>query len=240
MNFVQKRPIVSVIVVIAIVAAIWLGLQAIAQEEPAESLQHLKVAIGWGGALLIGLLGLTVIYRMFTGTIDLSQLVSEPSGDASMSRFQLLVFTFVVAISFLLITVAKDQIADIPNTVLALLGISAGSYVVSKGIQKDITLAQMQASVNVSPGVLNASPGQSVTFTASATGPGDLTYLWQRINAGQTSPVDLPGETNSSLTFSAALQDDGARFQCIVSSASGETTSSPSTLHVQAAEAARG
>ena len=43
-----------------------------------------------------------------------------------MSRFQFLVFTFVVAISFILITVSNNQLKfpDIPPTVLALLGLS--------------------------------------------------------------------------------------------------------------------
>jgi hypothetical protein len=196
-------------------------------------MSYLKVAIGWGAAILIGLLGLAVVYRMFNGTIDLTQLVSEPSGEASMSRFQFLVFTFVIATSFILITVSDGKFPDLPPNVLALLGISAGSYVVSKGIQKDITLAQMPPSINITPDAVTVSPGQSVTFSASATGPGDLTYQWQRLNPGQTTPTDLLRETNNSLTLTATLQDDGAKFQCKVSTSSGETTSSPSTLRVQ-------
>ena len=47
----------------------------------------------------IGLLGLTILVWIWQGKIDLSQLISEPNGSASMSRFQLLIFTFVIAIS---------------------------------------------------------------------------------------------------------------------------------------------
>jgi hypothetical protein len=72
------------------------------------SLQNLGVAVGWGGSFLIGLLGLVVVYRMFDGSIDLTRLISEPTGEASMSRFQLLIFTFVIGMSLLLITVSHS------------------------------------------------------------------------------------------------------------------------------------
>ena len=199
------------------------------------SMEDLKVAVGWGGALLVGSLGLAVVYRMFTGTINLTQLISEPTGDASMSRFQLLVFTFVIAISFILITVSNNQptFPEIPPTVLALLGISAGSYVISKGIQKDITLAQTPPAISVSPDSINAVPGQSVTFTASATGTGNLTYQWQRISPGQPVAVDIPGQQQQSLKLIASLAYDRNEFQCKVSADSGEATSAPVTLYVQ-------
>jgi hypothetical protein len=141
----------------------------------------------------------------------------------------------VIAISFILITVSNKQptFPEIPPTVLALLGISAGSYVISKGIQKDITLAQMPPAISVSPDSITAVPGQSVTFTASATGAGDLTYQWQRLSPGQQVAVDMPGQEQQSLKLTANMAFDGNEFQCKVSSNSGEATSTPVTLHVQ-------
>ena len=75
---------------------------------------------------------------MATGKINLEKLISEADGTASMSRFQLLVFTLVIAMSLFLVIVGKTPLAfpDIPPEILALLGISGGSYVISKGIQK--------------------------------------------------------------------------------------------------------
>ncbi len=86
---------------------------------------------------LLGFLGLIVVYLILRGRIDLSKLISEPNGDASLSRFQFLLFTFVIAMSFFLIVVSKDPpvFPEIPVEILALLGISGGSYVISKGIQ---------------------------------------------------------------------------------------------------------
>lgn len=98
----------------------------------------LWIAVGWVALALVALLGLTIIYKIWTGNIDLSRLISEPTGDASMSRFQLLIFTFVVALGLLLVIVSGDKPAFpevIPGSVLTLLGISASSYLVSKGIQ---------------------------------------------------------------------------------------------------------
>lgn len=84
----------------------------------------------------IGLLALTILVLIWTGRIDLCHLISEANGSASMSRFQLLIFSFVVAISlFYLVEKNKDaKFPDIPTGVLTLLGISASTYAVGKGI----------------------------------------------------------------------------------------------------------
>lgn len=87
------------------------------------------------GYVFVGLLGLLVLYRILTKGIDLSYLISESDGQASMSRFQLLVFTFVVAFSLLrIIESHPDKFPDIPSGILTLLGISASTYAVGKGI----------------------------------------------------------------------------------------------------------
>lgn len=107
----------------------------------------LALVIGWMLAVFIGLLGLNILWLIVTGKIDLSNLISEPSGHASLARFQFLVFTFVIALSLFLIIVAKTSPGfpdTIPGGILALLGISGGSYVVAKGIQttKEVGITQ--------------------------------------------------------------------------------------------------
>ena len=94
--------------------------------------------IGWILAIFVGALALTILFLIWTGRIDLTRLISEANGDASLSRFQFLVFTFVIAMSFFYIVVAQRPPGfpdPIPAGVFALLGISGGSYVISKGIQ---------------------------------------------------------------------------------------------------------
>jgi hypothetical protein len=65
---------------------------------------------------------------------DLSRLICEPDGKASVSRLQLLIFTFVVAGLFLVLSLERGEFVEVPNGVLGLLGISGGGFLVSKGI----------------------------------------------------------------------------------------------------------
>jgi hypothetical protein len=109
----------------------------------------LELVIGYLVCVVIGLFALAILWLIFTDKINLNLLISEKSGEASMSRFQLLIFTFVIGLSFFLIVVssaglhsggvaqgaAKPGLPDVPGGVLALLGISATSYTVSKAIQ---------------------------------------------------------------------------------------------------------
>jgi len=98
---------------------------------------NVTAAVTWVALSFMALLGGAIIWFIFTGKIDLTRLISEPTGDASMSRFQLLIFTFVIALSMFLIIASSTEpgFPEIPGGVLTLLGISATSYLVSKGIQ---------------------------------------------------------------------------------------------------------
>jgi len=97
----------------------------------------LGLVIGWLLTAIIALLALKILIKVFRDEIDLEFLISDENGDASLSRFQFLVFTFVVAMSLFYLIVIKSppDYPAIPNQILALLGISGGSYVLSKGIQ---------------------------------------------------------------------------------------------------------
>ena len=90
---------------------------------------------GYGVCLFFGWLAFILLLKISRDEIDLSKLVSEANGDASMSRFQLLVFTMIVAFSFFMIVVKTWTLPQIPDSILTLLGISASTYAVSKGIQ---------------------------------------------------------------------------------------------------------
>ena len=77
-----------------------------------------------------------VLWAILNSRIDLSQLISEEGGKASMARFQFLIVSLVVSLSFLVITLEKGAFPSVSAPVLWLLGISAGSYVIAKGIQR--------------------------------------------------------------------------------------------------------
>jgi len=88
-------------------------------------------------ALIVIIMGAAAVtlWLIATGDINIKNVLEEPDSDkASLSRFQFLIFTFVVAGLFLLLSIESGTFVAVPNSVLMLLGISAGSYVVSKGI----------------------------------------------------------------------------------------------------------
>lgn len=184
--------IVLVCVVMAVVAA-WLFIH------PADNSALVSAMAGvfiLAAVLALSSLAALLIYLMAAGKIDLKYLIAGPDGDASLSRFQMLLFTFVIAALYFLyalytlLTIKNGQPASvcpptapdllktlgslndaikassdagkltdatvavkgatsalmaacsnsytlptIPDSVLYLLGISGGSYLLSKGIE---------------------------------------------------------------------------------------------------------
>jgi len=103
--------------------------------------EFLVLVTGYAGVVIVAGFAVAVLVQIFKGNIDLAKLVSEADGTASMSRFQFLVFTFVIGFSLILMVVASmgtadPQLPEVPGGVMALLGISGGTYAVSKGIHK--------------------------------------------------------------------------------------------------------
>ncbi|MBZ5607153.1 MAG: hypothetical protein LAP38_02760 [Acidobacteriia bacterium] len=123
-------PIVSLLLSLVAVLIVYFTV-------PGDAMDRLKVVTGYVILILVFFFGLMVLIGMARGTIDLKYLISEPTGHASVSRFQLLIFTFVIGLSiFLIIAGTKPpKFPAIPADVLTLLGISASTYAVSKGIQ---------------------------------------------------------------------------------------------------------
>src|SRR5271157_1079730 len=162
-------------------------------------LQILTLICGYLICLLIGVLGLLVLREIYLGNIDLSRLISEPTGDASMSRFQFLVFTFVIAFSLFLVVVATlppgatpggPHFPDVPATVLTLLGISGSSYLVSKGIQfsdpAGIADRSTDTMITIAPKKVLVRYEQAQQFSVEVAGEPSPTLKWQVI-AGEGS-----------------------------------------------------
>src|SRR4051812_8434261 len=84
-------------------------------------------------AFLAALEGL-ILWKMASNRLDLGMLLSNGQGGASLSRFQLLVFTFVIAASFVYLTAKNGTIPTMNAGVLVLLGISGATYAVGKSL----------------------------------------------------------------------------------------------------------
>jgi hypothetical protein len=145
-------------------------------------MQTLTLIIGYLLCFLVGVLGTLVLWNIAIGKIDLSRLISEPNGDASMARFQFLVFTVVIALSLFLVIVSAKQPAfpAIPGGVLSLLGISGSSYLVGKAIQftDPAGVADRSIDVIISPARVVVNYGQTQQFKAEAPRKPGSTVKW--------------------------------------------------------------
>jgi len=159
-------------------------------------MQTLLLIVGYLICGLVGLIGIAVLWQIYDGSIDLSRLISEPNGDASMSRFQFLVFTFVIALSLFLVIAAgkngdgKPAFPDsIPGGILTLLGISGSSYAVGKAIQfsDPAGVEDRPVTVTVSPATATLKYGQKQQFAAEVARKPDAKIKWEII-AGPTNP----------------------------------------------------
>ena len=155
------------------------------QAQVNSSNQTLALVIGYVLCALVGIAGLIVLWKMADGTINLARLISEPNGDASMSRFQFLIFTFVIALSLFLVIVYTKGFPTIPGTVLSLLGISSSSYLVSKGITfSDPNAVQDRAlEVIITPSTASLRVGQTQQFKAEVPRKPGATLQWE-VTAG--------------------------------------------------------
>ena len=118
-----------------------------------QPLMFLELLAGYVICGLVAVIGFVVVWKIATGKMDISTLLCEKdatgagSCQASMARFQLLIFIFVIALSFFLVVISnikiiqaspgdrRSELPEVPHGVLALLGISASSYAVGKAIQ---------------------------------------------------------------------------------------------------------
>ena len=73
------------------------------------SMYTLMVLVGYTLLILIGWLAAIVILKIQRDQIDLTYVLSENDGGASMSRFQLMIFTFVISLSFFLVIVGNGE-----------------------------------------------------------------------------------------------------------------------------------
>ena len=95
-------------------------------------------------SIIVLCIAFIVLWKIWTDEISLKGLLTEiPApgaavGDAkaSLSRFQMLIFTFVIAGLFMMLSIEAHGFVEIPQNTLILLGISGGTYVVSKGVGK--------------------------------------------------------------------------------------------------------
>lgn len=136
----QKNDFQSIVAVILMLAVI-VGLSALALGNDVVAADIALIGFIAIATILVAF-ATVVLWQVITGELSLNSLIAEPedvaksgdAGKASLSRFQLLIFTFVIAGLFLMLSIENGGFVDIPTNVLGLLGISGGSFVVSKAV----------------------------------------------------------------------------------------------------------
>lgn len=137
---------------------------AMAASTNMHRVDYLLIPLGVAFMVIMGLLCVMLLIKMWKNEIDLSSLLEEANGQASMSRFQLLIFTLVVAVGVFLSILHTMTLPNIPNSILTLLGISASTYAAGKGI-----------SFSRPEGVLRQSaPPPAAPATPAVARPGDV------------------------------------------------------------------
>ena len=121
-----------------------------------QEVYALMLGVGWILAIFVAALGLLVLWKILTDKIKLDGLLDEPAAlgqpaKASLARFQFLVFTFVIAMTLFLVIISKGPgfPETIPGEIFALLGISGGSFLVSKGITSNDKQNTLQANLKI-------------------------------------------------------------------------------------------
>lgn len=138
---------------------------------PDPNFHLLALVMGWTVTILIAAFALGIIYKMIKGDINLQYLIAGADGDASLSRFQFLIFTFVIAMGLFLIILSVNPPAfptTIPGGILALLGISGGSYVTSKAVGANATKPAAAETTVVFP---PPQPSSGTTVIVPPSGP---------------------------------------------------------------------
>jgi Immunoglobulin domain/Putative Ig domain/Ig-like domain CHU_C associated/Bacterial Ig domain len=100
-----------------------------------------------------------------------------------------------------------------------------GQSPVKKAITITISTVPLPV-ITLQPGNQTICSGLPDSFLIAATGTGTLSYQWQKNN------VNVPGETNNVIKFSAVSANDSGSYVCIVSNAGGSKPSNPAKLMV--------
>ncbi len=116
---------------------------------------------------------------------------------------------------------------------------SGGSYpltiTASNGVNPDatqaFTLSTREAPlVTTDPSPRTANVGDTVTFTAAASGFPAPAVQWQRSTNGGASFSDIAGATGNGHSFTVASGDSGNRYRAVYTNAVGSATSAAATL----------
>ena len=152
-----SAPSIPNLIVIMIILAVICGIAGYALYKGARPDDIALIGFTAFGSVIL-LFAAAVVWQLVREDA-LSGIVLEPGGDrkASLSRFQMLVFTFVVAGLFLMLSIEAGSFVDIPASVLGLIGLSGGTFVVSKGVTTSVEVQKIKGETETDLARINAN-----------------------------------------------------------------------------------
>lgn len=108
---------------------------------------------------------------------------------------------------------------------------NAGGTTTSKTVTLNVVADANAPSITVQPAPQSELTGGRVTFSVTATGPGTLSYQWQKNN------VDIPNAHDPDLILAGLDSNSAGSYRVAVTNASGTVYSDPASLTVLASDA---
>lgn len=92
--------------------------------------------------------------------------------------------------------------------------------------------ADLAPKITLNPVSQTVASGQTVTFTADASGSPTPTVQWQSRRSGEINFVDITGATAKTLTFTTTLKQSGNQYRAVFSNSLGKAATNAATLTV--------
>ena len=95
-----------------------------------------------------------------------------------------------------------------------------------------VTPPPVNIIITTNPSSATVAVGSTATFSAAATGTPAPTVQWQQSANAGLSFSDIAGATSATLSFTAALAQNGYQYRAVFSNSSGSVSSTAATLTV--------
>ncbi len=115
------------------------------------------------------------------------------------------------------------------------LSLTANNGVNPNGTQSFTLTVNQAPAVTLNPSNQTVNSGNSVSFSAAASGFPAPTVQWQRSTDGGGSFSNIAGATSTTYTFTAASADNGNKYRAVFTNSTGSATSTAATLTVNTA-----
>jgi uncharacterized repeat protein (TIGR03803 family) len=115
-----------------------------------------------------------------------------------------------------------------------LFGTTSSGGPAGGGTVYELTSALSSPSVVTQPASQNTSPGQTVAFTAAATGNPTPTVQWQLSTDGGATFADIAGATSTTYSFIVAAGESGYEYRAVFINTQGSATTLAATLTLNA------